>query len=112
MLEMELMYSAERIVREVIVLKKEDKVLVVTDAAKLNVGKAFSLVCRGLGAETVLTLMPMTGEHGNEPPAVIAAAMAAADVVFAPTTHAITHTRARLDAYAAGSRVVILRGVD
>ncbi len=58
--------------------------LVITDAARLNIGKTFALVCRGLGAETVLTLIHMTGEHGNEPPAVVAAAMKAADVVLLP----------------------------
>jgi leucyl aminopeptidase (aminopeptidase T) len=112
MWDLELMVTAERIVREVVALRPEDKTLVVTDAAKLNIGKALGSVSRMLGTETVLALMPLTGEHGNEPPATIAAAMAAADVVFAPTTHALTHTRARLHAHAAGTRVVILRGVD
>ena len=112
MLELELMESAFKLVTQVIGVKQTDKVLVVTDAAKINVGKAFAMVCRGLGAETVMALMPMSGEHGNEPPATIAAAMKAADVVFAPTTHAITHTQSRLDASAAGARVAILRGVD
>ena len=57
-------------------------------------------------------VMPLLEEHGNEPPSTVAAAMVAADVVFAPTTHAITHTRARQNAYASGARVMILRGVD
>ena len=112
MWELELMEAAQRIVREVVALQPEDKVLVVSDAARLNIGKALASASRLLGTETVLALMPMTGEHGHEPPATIAAAMAAADVVFAPTTHAITHTRARIQAHAAGARVVILRGVD
>jgi leucyl aminopeptidase (aminopeptidase T) len=112
MFELELMESARKLVEVVMAVKREDKVLVVTDSAKLTVGNAFALVCRGIGAETVLALMPMTGEHGSEPPATIAAAMRAADVVFAPTTHAITHTRARLEAFAAGARVAILRGVN
>jgi leucyl aminopeptidase (aminopeptidase T) len=112
MWNLELMEAAGRIVKEVAVLQPGDEVLVVTDAATWNIGKALASASRLLGAETVLALMPMTGEHGNEPPATIAAAMAAADVVFAPTTHAITHTRARLAAHAAGARVVILRGVD
>jgi leucyl aminopeptidase (aminopeptidase T) len=106
-----LIQSAEKLAREVIHVKKEHKVLVVTDYEKLKVGNAFALTCRGLGAETVIAIMPLTGEHGNEPPATIAAAMKAADIVFAPTTHAITHTRARLEAFAAGAKVVILRGV-
>lgn len=112
MLELELMESAFKLATQVMGVKQGDKVLVVTDAAKINVGKAFTMACRGLGAETVMALMSMSGEHGNEPPAIIAAAMKAADVVFAPTTHAITHTQARLDASAAGARVAILRGVD
>lgn len=111
MQELELMQSAERMVREVIGVLPEQEVLVVTDAAKLTVGKIFALVCRGIGAQTVIAVMPMTGEHGSEPAKSIAAAMKAADVVFAPTTHAITHTQARLDAHAAGAKVVILRGV-
>jgi leucyl aminopeptidase (aminopeptidase T) len=106
-----LIQSAEKLARDVIHVTKEHKVLVVTDFEKLTVGNAFALTCRGLGAETVIAIMPLTGEHGNEPPATIAAAMKAADIVFAPTTHAITHTRARLDAFAAGAKVVILRGV-
>lgn len=112
MYELELIQLAEKLVREVIGVKKEEKVLVVTDALKLTVGKVFSLACRALGSETVIALIPTTGEHGSEPPTTVAAAMKAADVVFAPTTHAITHTRARLDAFAAGARVVILRGVN
>ena len=111
MYELELIESAEKLAREVIYVKKEHKVLVVTDYDKLKVGNAFALTCRGLGAETVIAIMPLTGEHGSEPPATIAAAMKAADIVFAPTTHAITHTRARLEAFAAGAKVVILRGV-
>ncbi len=111
MYELELIQSAEKLAREVIHVKKEHKVLVVTDYEKLKVGNAFALTCRGLGAETVIAIMPLTGEHGSEPPATIAAAMKAADIVFVPTTHAITHTRARLEAFAAGAKVVILRGV-
>lgn len=109
--KLEMMQSAEKLVREVIGLQKEEQVLVVTDAMKLKVGEVFALACRGLGAETILSIMPLTGEHGSEPPGIIAAAMQAADVVFAPTTHAITHTRARLEAFSAGTRVAILRGV-
>ena len=111
MQDLELIASAEKLAREVIQVKKEDKVLVVTDAEKLMVGKVFAMTCRGLGAETVIAILPLTGEHGSEPPATIAAAMKAADIVFAPTTHAITHTRARLEAFAAGAKVIILRGV-
>jgi leucyl aminopeptidase (aminopeptidase T) len=112
MFELEIIRTAEKLAREVMEVKESDEVLVITDVAKMTVGNAFTLACRALGAQTVMALMPMTGEHGNEPPRTIAAAMKAADVVFAPTTHAITHTRARLEASRAGTRTAILRGVD
>lgn len=112
MYELELMPAASRIVREVIGVDEKTRVVVVTDEGRYGVGRAFSMACRAIGAQTVLVLMPMTGEHGREPPATVAAAMQAAEVVFAPTTYALTHTRARMEASAKGSRVVILRGVD
>lgn len=112
MFELEIIRTAEKLAREVMEVKESDEVLVITDVAKMTVGNAFTMACRALGAQTVMAIMPLTGEHGNEPPGTIAAAMKAADVVFAPTTHAITHTRARLEAFRAGTRTAILRGVD
>ena len=111
MRELELIGAADRLVRDVIGVTNRDRVLVITDADTLTVGKAFALSCRAVGAETVMSIMSLTGEHGQEPPAIIAAAMKAADVVFGTTTHAITHTQARLDAFAAGARFISLRGV-
>jgi leucyl aminopeptidase (aminopeptidase T) len=112
MYEWEMMPAAVRIVRDVIGVNEDTRVLVVTDEGRHGVGMALSMACRAMGAQAVLTLMPLTGEHGREPPATVAAAMRAAEVVFLPTTYALTHTRARLEASAGGSRVVILRGVD
>lgn len=112
MFELEIIRTAEKLAREVMGVKEKDEVLVITDVAKITVGNAFTLACRALGAETVMAFMSLTGEHGNEPPATVAAAMKVADVVFAPTTHAITHTRGRLEASKAGAKVAILRGVD
>ena len=111
-MERALVSSTKRIVNQIIQVKSSDKVLVVTDEAKLSIGRAFTDVCRALGAETVMSIMAAAGQHGNEPPASVASAMAVSDVVFAPTTYALTHTRARVNAYKAGCRVVILRGVD
>ena len=68
MSELELILSAQKIVKDVIGVRQGDKVLVVTDEAKLKVGKVFLSACQDLGAESVLALMPLDGEHGNEPP--------------------------------------------
>ena len=49
--------------------------------------------------------------HGTEPPAPIAAAMAAADVVLCPTLQSLSHTAARRAATEAGARIATLPGV-
>ena len=43
MYELEIIQTAERLVREVMGVKEEDQVLVVTDVAKITVGKAFTI---------------------------------------------------------------------
>ena len=52
--------------------------------------------------------MPVGTKHGGEPPPVVASAMRAVDVVFAPTTYSLTHTQARLRARKAGARVATM----
>ena len=49
MYDLQIIHSADKLVREVIGVPKTDTVLVITDAAKLTVGKAFTLVCRAHG---------------------------------------------------------------
>jgi len=84
----EIIHTIVRLVRDVAEIKREEKVLVLTDSGRWNLGEAFALASRGLGAETVVMIMPVTEEHGNEPPAVVAAAMKAADVLLVATTRA------------------------
>jgi hypothetical protein len=44
MLEMELMRSAPRIIAEMIRVTAKDKMLVITDEVKLNIGKVFGSI--------------------------------------------------------------------
>ena len=50
-------------------------------------------------------------EHGQEPPAPVAAALAAADVFIAPTSKSLSHTKARKAATDGGARGATLPGV-
>jgi leucyl aminopeptidase (aminopeptidase T) len=107
----EVIHTVEKLVKDVAGVKKGDKVLVVTDAFQDLLGDAYTLVCRGIGAETVLAIMPITETHGNEPPDMITAAMKAADVCLVATTHSLSHTKARLEASATGTRIYMTRGL-
>ena len=102
---------AQKIILECLCLKKEETLLVVTDETTHEVGKLFYDAAREIGFLALLLWMPETTVSGQEPPATVAAAMRAADVALCPTAQSITHTNARIDAAAAGTRVITMPGV-
>ena len=64
-----------------------------------------------MGHRTLIMQMPEGRVAGEEPPAAVAAAMKAADVALCPTAKSITHTNARIEAAAAGTRVVTMPSI-
>jgi leucyl aminopeptidase (aminopeptidase T) len=66
---------------------------------------------QGDGAEATLAVISERESHAAEPPRPVAAAMAAADVVLAPTIQSLSHTAARKAASDAGVRIATLPGV-
>ena len=67
--------------------------------------------CLVVTDDAVLLRYPPGDQHGEEPPTPVSAAMRGADVVLAPTTRSLSHTRARGDANEAGARVATLPGI-
>ncbi len=63
------------------------------------------------GADAVLMLMDPRANDGAEPPAPVAAALAACDVYVVPTSRSLSHTEARRAATQAGARGATLPGV-
>ena len=55
--------------------------------------------------------VPDPTRDGEEPPAFVAAAMAEATAIFAPTTFSISHTRARMEATGRGARIATMPGI-
>jgi aminopeptidase len=88
-----------------------ERVLIVTDEPLRSIGYAIWSEAKALGTEVILAEMLPRKSNGEEPPAEIAAMMAAADVVLCPTSRSLTHTDARRNASAAGARVATLPGV-
>lgn len=111
MKSVELMKTAQKIVSHTMQIKPGEKVCVVTDTNKWQIAETLMAACHAAGAETVMAVMAPRDAHGNELPAMMAAAMAGADVILAPTTYAITHTNARIQASKNGARTLILRGI-
>lgn len=88
-----------------------ETVLIVTDDAKLSIGDALYQAAKGLGADAMLMTMAKRAVSGQEPPASVAAAMLAADVVLCPMSTSITHTRAKIEAAKAGARIATMPNI-
>lgn len=108
---MELKEIAKNVMISCMGVKSSESVLVVTDDSRLPIGEALYEGAKELGCEAMLTVMKERSVAGEEPPAAIAAAMKAADVVLCPTAKSLTHTNAKIAAQKAGSRVATMPGI-
>lgn len=92
-------------------VKKNEKILVVTDEVKREIGINIHRNALELGYESLLVEMKSRQVDGEEPPKEIADLMKKFDVVFCPTKRSLTHTNARREASAEGARVATLPGI-
>lgn len=111
LVDLEMASASQAIVEKCLSVEPDEEVLVIADPKTFAVGRSIATAANGIGADVVTSVMPLLESHGNEPLDVIADGMATADVAFTCTTHAITHTRARLRAAEEGTRIGVLRGV-
>jgi leucyl aminopeptidase (aminopeptidase T) len=94
-------------------VKPGEVVLIITDTATHpSIASALYERAVELSCDPILMTMEPRGVHGQEPPPAVAEAMAAADVVLAPTSKSLTHTQARLNANKAGVRTATLPGIS
>ncbi|MBI5215884.1 MAG: aminopeptidase [Ignavibacteriae bacterium] len=106
------LYNAALIaVRDCMGVKKNEKVLIVTDEPLRTIGYALWQATKDLGNEVLLVEMLPRKTNGEEPPEEVAALMKVADVVLCPTSKSLTHTDSRRAASERGIRVGTLPGV-
>jgi len=109
---MSLREGAETIVKQCLNVQRDEHVLVLNDS---NDQAFIDALMEVLGEEAGLALYKEYEElesHGDEPPEKVARAMKDADVVIAPTMKSLSHTDARREACASGTRVVTLPTID
>ncbi|MCM3272673.1 aminopeptidase [Paenibacillus elgii] len=92
-------------------LKPHEKLLVVADDRKKDIGEALYEAGKQLGAEAILMVMKEREKSGQEPPSPVSEAMKQADVVICATEHSLTHTKARKEAVAQGARLATMPGI-
>jgi len=107
----EMLETARMAINICAAVKQEEDVLIVTDTNKEKIADVLVKASRELGAETAIITMSPREMHGNEPPRMVAAAMKAANVILIPTTYAMTHTDAMVEATEAGARAIVMRGI-
>jgi aminopeptidase len=103
--------AVRAVVKDCLAVKPAEEVLVVCNPATQRVGERLREESADAGAEAVMGLISERPSHGAEPPRTVAEAMAAADVILAPTVQSLSHTAARKRATDAGARCATLPGV-
>lgn len=97
--------SARIVVEDCLGVTESEEVLIIIDEKTRRIGTYLFDAVKSLGAEVVLLEIIERESHGSEPPRLVAEAMKSADVVIAPTSKSLTHTKARLEATRKGVRI-------
>ena len=107
----ELDKAVKTVVRQCMGISPGEDVLVVCNPVTEEIGALMRIEAQGDGADATLAVISERDSAAAEPPRAVAAAMAAADVVLAPTIQSLSHTAARKAATDAGVRIGTLPGV-
>jgi leucyl aminopeptidase (aminopeptidase T) len=113
MITMQMAPTARMIFERIVALKPGENVCILTDTeSSQNITQSLAIVAKAMGAEVTLLTMTSRELGGEEPPRVVAAAIAAADVLISNISNSITHTNAQREALKNKTRVCNLREVD
>ncbi|MDT9722369.1 aminopeptidase [Paenibacillus sp. ClWae2A] len=102
---------SKNVLIECLGLRSGENLVVVADDMKRDLAESIYEAGKALGAESVLLIMEERSRSGEEPPAPIAEAMIRADVAVCVTKYSLTHTQARKQAAASGTRVATMPGM-
>ncbi|HSD51719.1 MAG TPA: leucyl aminopeptidase, partial [Candidatus Methylomirabilis sp.] len=90
--------GARKIVRILARVAAGEKVVIVADTDTPVVAEALATAALEITPEVVTTVMTPVSVDGAEPPAIVAAAMQAADVALLPVSYSISHSTATRNA--------------
>ena len=98
-------------IRDCMGAKKNEKILIITDELKREIGLSLHENAIRLGYFSILVEMKSGKINGEEPSPEVAELMQKFDVVFCPTAKSLTHTDARRAASAKGVRIATFPGI-
>jgi aminopeptidase len=108
---MSLQKAAEKILKDIIVLKTDESFLIVTDENKKDIANAFFTEGKKITKNSKLIKTPIARTPGEEPPKEIADEMLKYDVELLITTKSLTHTKAANIAAKQGAKIATMPGI-
>lgn len=110
--ETDILQTARRILEISMGVKPGESILIVTDTATSPlIAQSFFDAASTIGCEVMLIEMLPRAHSGIEPPRAIAEAMKNVDVVIAPTSKSLSHTKARMKCGCGGARMTTMPGI-
>lgn len=107
----ELKSASEIALRDCMGLKCDERLLVITDEVKRDIGIALHEAGKTICKESILVEIKSREINGEEPPPQISQLMKMVDVVVCPTAKSLTHTNARREAAKEGVRIGTMPGI-
>jgi len=104
--------QAKIILNNCLNVNKKDRVLIVTDKKRREIGEAIKKEAEKITNIVDLILIPIPEVSGTEPSKQVAKQMLDYSIVIAPTTMSITHTNASINAAKKGAKVATLPGIN
>ena len=103
--------AAINVLRNCLNVKKNEKVLIITDSKLIRIGKLFFENSLKITKNTRLIKIPIPKVHGIEPPAKTAKLMLGYDVILGITQKSLSHTKARKNASKKYIRIATMPGI-
>jgi aminopeptidase len=108
----ELYAASLKALKDYMGLASTESLLIITDGTKDEISRSLLKAGKEICNEAFLIEMKPRETNGQEPPDQVAQLMKLVDVVICPTDKSLTHTRARIEAAAAGVRVATMPGIE
>ena len=110
--ETDILQTARRVLEVSMGVKPAESILIVTDTATSPlIAQSFFDAASTIGCEVMVIEMLPRARSGIEPPRAIAEAMKNVDVVIAPTSKSLSHTKARVKCGCGGARMTTMPGI-
>lgn len=103
--------AAVNVLQNCMAVKRDEKLLIVTDSEKREIAKTFLDASRKASRHAEILEIPIGKINGHEPPGWAAKKMLGFDVILVITSKSISHTKARMAASEKGSRIASMPGI-